>query len=94
MVDGIEDLMVLSFLMNFKTLLEENNRGKIGHPKRTPNAFITFLAKLRAVYNLPFSSLEGIARIFARLTGIATFCYKSIFRSIRKITPTVRELQL
>ena len=45
-----------SFLMDRKTLLEENNRGKRGHPYTTPNAFITFLAKLRAVYNVPFRS--------------------------------------
>jgi transposase len=76
-----------SFLMNWKTLLEENNRGKIGYPYRTPNTFITFLAKLRAVYNVPFRSLEGIARIFAGITGIATVSYTSIIRRIRKIIP-------
>ncbi len=39
-----------SFLMDWKVLLKENNEGKRGHPYRTPNAFITFLAKLRAMY--------------------------------------------
>ncbi len=94
LVNRIEDLMDPSFLMNWKTLLEENNRGKRGHPYRTPNAFITFLAKLRAVYNVPFRSLEGIARIFARITGIATVSYTSIFRRIRKITPAIHDLPI
>jgi hypothetical protein len=87
LVNRIEDLMDPSFLMDWKTLLEENNRGKRGHPYRTPNAFITFLAKLRTVYNIPFRSLEGIARIFERITGIRSVSYTSIFRRIRKIAP-------
>ena len=53
------------------------------------SAFISFPAKLRAVYNVPFRSLEGIARIFARITGITTVCYTSIFRRIRKIVPNL-----
>jgi hypothetical protein len=84
-VDRIEDLLDPSFLMDWKLLLADNNRGKRGYPYRTPNAFITFLAKLRAMYSIPFRSLEGFARIFARITGIATVCYTSIFRRIRKI---------
>lgn len=31
-VNKIEDLMDSSFLMDLKILLEENNRGKRGHP--------------------------------------------------------------
>jgi hypothetical protein len=87
LVNRVEDLMDPSFLMNWKTLLEENNRGKRGHLFRTPNAFITFLAKLRALYVVPFRSLEGIARVLARVTGIRSVCYTSIFRRIRKIVP-------
>ena len=87
LVNRSEDLMDPSFLMDRKTLLEENNRGKRGHPYTTPNAFITFLAKLRTVYNIPFRSLEGIAGIFASITGIRTVSYTSIFRRIRKIAP-------
>ena len=89
LVDRIEDLLDTSFLMDWKLLLADNNSGKRGHPYRTPNAFITFLAKLRAMYSIPFRSLEGIARIFARITGIATVCYTSIFRRIRKIVPAI-----
>jgi hypothetical protein len=39
------------------------------------------------VYNVPFRSLEGIARLFARITGIRSVSYTSIFRRIRKILP-------
>ena len=88
-VNRIEDLMDPSFLMDWKVLLKENNHGKRRHPYKTPNAFITFLAKLRAIYNVPFRSLEAIARIFARITGIASICYTNIFRRIRKIVPTI-----
>ena len=89
LVDRIEDLLDPSFLMDWKLLLADNNRGKRDHPYRTPNAFITFLAKLRAMYSIPFRSLEGIARIFARITGITAVSYTSIFRRIRKIVPTI-----
>ena len=78
-------------LTDWKVLLEENNRGKRGHPFKTSNAFITLPAKLRAMYSVSFRSLEGIARIFARITGIATVCYTSIFRRIRKIVPTIHD---
>ena len=91
LVDRIEDLLDPSFLMDWKLLLADNNMGKRGHPYRTPNAFITFLAKLRAMYSIPFRSLEGIARIFARITGITTVCYTSIFRRIRKIVPAISD---
>ena len=89
LVDRIEDLMDPSFLMNWKMLLADNNRGKRGHTYRTPNAFITFLAKLRAMYSIPFRSLEGIARIFTSITVITTVCYTSIFRRIRNIVPAI-----
>ncbi len=86
-MNRIEDLLDPSFLMDWKMLLDENNHGIGDHPCTTPNPFITFLAKTRAVYSIPFRSLEGIARIFSRITGIATVCYTSIFRRIRKIVP-------
>jgi len=84
LVNRVEDLMDPSFLMNWNVLLEEINRGKHGHPFRAPNAFITFFAKLRALYGVPFRSLEGIARVFSRISGIRSGCYTSIFRRIRK----------
>jgi hypothetical protein len=71
--------------------LEENNRGKRGHPYRTPNTFMTFLTKLRPMYSIPFRSLEGIARLFARITGITTVYYTSIFRRIRNIVPVMSD---
>ena len=46
LVNRIEELLDPSFLMDWKMLLDENNHGKRGHPFTTPNAFITFLAKI------------------------------------------------
>ena len=40
------------------------------------------------MYSVPFRSLEGIAKIFSRITGIRSMCYTSIFR-IRKIVPAI-----
>ena len=91
LVNRIEDLIDPSFLMDWKVLLKENNEGRRGYPYRTPSAFITFLTKLREMYSIPFWSIEGIARIFARITGITTVCYTSIFRRIRKIVPAISD---
>ena len=91
LVNRIEDLMVPSFMMDWKVILKGNNEGQRGHRYRMPNAFITFLVKLRALYGVPFRSLEGISRIFARITGITTVCYTSIFRRIRKIVPAISD---
>ena len=54
-----------------------------------PNVFKTYLAKLRGVYSVPFRSLDGNSRIFARITGITIFCCTSIFRRIRKIMSAI-----
>jgi hypothetical protein len=70
--------------MNCKLLLDENNMNKVCHPFKTPNSFITFPSRLRSMYGIPFRSLEGISRLFSRITGIRTVCYTSIFR---RITP-------
>ena len=59
----MEDLLDPSFLIDWKLLLADNNRGKRGHPYRTPNAFITFLAKLRAMYSIPFRSPSGVTTL-------------------------------
>ena len=70
LVNRIEDILDPSFLMDWNILLKEKNHGKRGRPFKIPNAFITFLAGIRAVFNVPFKSLEGIARLFSRITGI------------------------
>jgi hypothetical protein len=54
LVNRIEDLMEPSFMMDWIVRLKENNEGKRGHPYKTPNAFLTFLAKLRAMYSVLF----------------------------------------
>ena len=77
LVTRIEDFIDPSFLMEWELLFKEINEGKRGHIYRTPNAFITFIAKLRAIYGIRLKSLEGIPRIFARITGITTVCYTS-----------------
>jgi hypothetical protein len=82
-----EDLLDPSFLMDWKLILDENNMNKVGHPFTTPNAFITFLAKMRSMHCIPFRSLEGMAGLFSRITSIITVCYTSIFRRIRKNIP-------
>lgn len=73
--------------MIWKTLLKENNRGKREHLFRTQDTFITFLAKLRVMYSIPFRSLQGIARVLFRMTGIRSVSYTSIFRRIKRLVP-------
>ena len=89
LVNRIENLIDVSFLMDWKALLEENNMGKTGHPFKASNAFITFFAKLKSMYSVPFRSLEGNARIFYRIINIATVFYTSIFRMIENIVPSL-----
>jgi hypothetical protein len=68
LVKRIDDLMDLSFSMDWKALLCVNNTGKRGHPFTTQNAFITFPAKLREMYSVIFRSIYVIARIFSIIT--------------------------
>ena len=56
-----------SFLMNWRNLRDHNNMEERGYPYRTPNVFMTFLAKLMAMYSIPFRSLKEILGIFARI---------------------------
>ena len=55
-------------LIKFKKILHQTRnvvlrKGEVRY--KTPDAFITFLAKTGAMYSIPFSLLEGIAQIFA-----------------------------
>lgn len=44
---------------------------------------------LRAMYSIPYSSVEAITRIFARITGIISVYNTNKFRSIWRIVPII-----
>jgi hypothetical protein len=75
--------------MNWENLLEEKNTGKTGNTFKTPKAFMTSLEKLRSMHSIQFRLLEGIAKIFSRITGTKTVCYTSIFMGIKNIVPSL-----
>lgn len=89
LVDRVYDLLNPGFLQHWMVLLEEINRGKKGRPFKTPNAFIVFLAKLRAIYGIPFRALQALARIISLATGIPGLSYSRIFKRIRSINPVL-----
>ena len=82
LVDRIEYLTDLSFIKDYDTLLEEKNKGKIGHPYKVPDALIMYLARLRSIFNVPFRSLEGMLRSLAIIANIKSISYSEIFRRI------------
>ena len=89
LVDRVYDLMDPGFLIHCRNLLEEINLNKRGRPFKTPNAFIAFLAKIRAMFSIPFRSIEAWARIVSRVTGILSLSYSSLFKRIRSIIPVL-----
>ncbi len=89
LVDRVHDLLNPGFLQHWRILLEEINRGKRGRPFKTPNAFILFLAKIRAMFGVPFRTLQALARIISSATGIPCLSYSRIFKRIRSIRPAL-----
>ena len=85
LVDRVYDLLNPGFLSSWKILLGEINGGKRGRPFKTPNAFILFLAKIRAMFGVPFRALQALARIVSTATGIPGLSYTGLFKRIRSI---------
>jgi len=75
--------------MDWNILLTENNHRKRGRPFKLFNAFLIFLARIRAVFNVPFGLLESIERPFSRVTQTRTLYYTNIFRRTSKIKPNL-----
>ncbi len=87
LVDRVFDLLSPLFFRHWDILLKEINSGKRGRPFSIPAALILFLAKIRAMFNIPFRSLESIARTYCILMGVKSIHYPGIFKRIRKIRP-------
>lgn len=66
-------------------LLAEINNGKRGRPFKVPNTIVLILAKLRSLFNIPFRSLESIAKMISSITGIPAISYSRIFKRVRNI---------
>ena len=90
-MDRVYDLLNPGFLSSWKILLGEINGGKRGRPFKTPNAFILFLAKIRAMFGVPFRALQALARIVSTATGIPGLSYTGLFKRIRSINPVLNQ---
>ena len=89
LVERSYDLLNPESLKSWRILLDEINRGKRGRPFKVPQAFILFLAKIRAMFSVPFRTLESLARAFARMVGIPCLSYSRLFKRIRGINPVL-----
>ena len=85
LVEGILSLLDTDPLHKWKHLLDEDNGHKIGRPFKVPDVLISFPAKIRPIYSMPFRSLESIPRIFSGIMGLNAIHYTSIFRRIRNM---------
>ena len=85
LVRRMKDILDLKDMENYRHELKKQNRKKNGRPFILPDRIIEILARIRAVFNASFRSLESYMRIFQEILGIPRISYTSIFRRIRKI---------
>ena len=86
----MKDILDLKDMENYWHELKKQNMKKNGRPFILPDKIIEILARIRAVFNASFRSLESYMRIFLEILGIPRISYSSIFRRIRKIIGTFR----
>ena len=60
LVDRVYDLLNTESMKNWMILLAEINSGKRGRLFKVPNTIVLILAKLRALFNIPFRSLDQL----------------------------------
>ncbi len=85
LVRRMKDILDLKDMENYWHELKKQNMKKNGRPFILPYKIIEILARIRAVFNASFRSLESYMRIFQEILGIPRISYSSIFRRIRKI---------
>jgi hypothetical protein len=85
LVNRVYDLLNPESMKNWMLLLREINNGKRGRPFKVPHTIVLILAKLKALFNIPFRSLESIARVISSITGMPAISYSRIFKRIRNI---------
>ena len=85
LVRRMKDILDLKGIENYNDDLKKQNRKKNGRPFILPDRIIEILARIRAVFNASFRSLESYLRIFQKILGIPRISYSSIFRRMRKI---------
>ena len=85
LVRRMKDILDLRDLRNYRHDLRKQNGKKNGRPFMIPDRIIEILARIRAVFNASFRSLESYMRIFHEIPGIPGISYTSIFRRVRKI---------
>lgn len=85
LVRRMKDILDPRDIRNYRHDLREQNRKKNGRPFMIPDRIIEILARIRAVFNASFRSLESYMRIFQEILGIPGISYTSIFRRVRKI---------
>jgi len=83
LVRRMKNILDLRDIENYGDDLMNQNAGKNGRPFTLPDKIIEILARIRAVFNASFRSLESYIRIFQEILGIPRISYTSIFRRIR-----------
>ena len=81
----MKDILDLRDIEDYRHDLKKQNMKKNGRPFILPDKIIEILARIRAVFNASFRSMESYMRIFQEILGTPRISYTSIFRRIRKI---------
>ncbi len=90
LVDRVFDPLSHLFFRHWDMLLNDINRGKSDHSPYQLHSS-SFLLRSGAMFNVPFKSLEIIARTYCVLVGIRSIHYPGIFKRIRKIRPILND---
>ncbi len=86
LIRRMKEILDIANIVDFSSDLRNMNRHKNGRPFVVTNRIIEVLARIRAVFNASFRSLESYLRIFEEILHIPKISYTIIFRRIRKIT--------
>ena len=84
-VKRMEDLLDKRSNENIRRDLIKQNKNKVGKPFILPDRVIEIFARIRAVFNASFRSLESLLRMISDILGIPRISYSAIYLRMRRI---------
>ncbi|MDA8055119.1 MAG: hypothetical protein M0Z77_05650 [Thermoplasmatales archaeon] len=85
LVDLVYDLLYPELFRDRNVLQERMNRAKRGRHFKVLDIFVVFLAKIRAMFNALFRTIDVTGRMASGILNIPCISYSRLLRRIRKL---------